>query len=81
MENLPIEIKIASVKSDLMKYLETTSKDLNLPPVIIVGVLTDILTDWKSKELICLNDLFNDTLNKISEELKKGNLENVQSKF
>lgn len=79
MDNMPIEIKIAGLKSDLVKYLENISKELELPPTIIVGVLSDVLNEWKTKELVQLTDLFNSTFNKINEELLKGNNNDVQN--
>lgn len=79
MDNMPIEIKIAGLKNDLVKYLENISKELELPPTIIVGVLSDVLNEWKTKELVQLTDLFNSTFNKINEELLKGNNNDVQN--
>lgn len=79
MDNMPIEIKIAGLKNDLVKYLENISKELELPPTIIVGVLSDVLNVWKTKELIHVTDLFNATFNKINEELLKGNNNDVQN--
>ena len=79
MNNMPIEIKIAGLKNDLVKYLENISKELELPPTIIVGVLSDVLNEWKTKELIHVTDLFNSTFNKINEELLKGNNNDVQN--
>lgn len=79
MDNMPIEIKIAGLKNDLVRYLENISKELELPPTIIVGVLSDILNDWKTKELTHVTDLFNSTFNKINEELSKGNNNDVQN--
>lgn len=79
MDNMPIEIKIAGLKNDLVKYLENISKELKLPPTIIVGVLSDVLNEWKTKELIHVTDLFNSTFNKINEELSKGNNNDVQN--
>lgn len=76
---MPIEIKIAGLKNDLVKYLENISKELELPPTIIVGVLSDVLNEWKTQELIHVTDLFNSTLNKINEELSKGNNNDVQN--
>lgn len=79
MNNMPIEIKIAGLKNDLVKYLENISKELELPPTIIVGVLSDVLNEWKTKELIHVTELFNSTFNKINEELSKGNNNDVQN--
>lgn len=79
MDTMPIEIKIAGLKNDLVKYLENISKELELPPTIIVGVLSDVLNEWKTQELIHVTDLFNSTLNKINEELSKGNNNDVQN--
>lgn len=79
MDNMPIEIKIAGLKNDLVKYLENISKELELPPTIIVGVLSDVLNEWKTKELIHVTDLFNSTFSKINEKLLKGNNNDVQN--
>lgn len=77
MNDMPIEIKITTLKGDLIKYLESTAKELDLPPTLIVGVLSDVLNDWKTKELTHVISIFNGTLEKISEELLKGNNQDV----
>lgn len=75
---MPIEAKIANVKSDLIKYVEISARDYGLPPFIMVGIISDILSDWKSKELVQVNDGFNEIIKTINEQISKGEKEDVQ---
>lgn len=74
---MPIEVKIANVKSDLIKYVEISARDYGLPPFIMVGIISDILSDWKSKELVQVNDGFNEIIKTINEQISKGEKEDV----
>lgn len=74
---MPIEAKIANVKSDLIKYVEVSARDYGLPPFIMVGIISDILSDWKSKELVQVNDGFNEIIKIINEQISKGEKEDV----
>ena len=53
-----IETKIATVKSDLIKFTEIMARENALPPFAIVGILSELLCDWKSKELVHINDTY-----------------------
>ena len=68
---MPIEAKIANVKSDLIKYVEVSARDYGLPPFIVVGIIADILSDWKSKELVQVNDGFNEIIKTFNEQISK----------
>lgn len=68
---MPIEAKIANVKSDLIKYVEISARDYGLPPFIMVGIIADILSDWKSKELVQINDGFNEIIKAFNEQISK----------
>lgn len=68
---MPIEVKIANVKSDIIKFIEVNARDYQLPPFIVVGILADILNDWKGKELVQVNDSFNEILKTINEQLSE----------
>lgn len=68
---IPIEAKIANVKSDLIKYVEISARDYGLPPFIMVGIIADILSDWKSKELVQINDGFNEIIKAFNEQISK----------
>lgn len=68
---MPIEAKITNVKSDILKFIEISARDYDLPPFIIVGILSDILNDWKSKELVQINDSYNRILTTLNEQLSK----------
>lgn len=69
---MPIEAKIANVKSDLIKYVEISAREYGLPPFIMVGIIADILIDWKSKELVQVNDGFNEIIKTFNEQISKG---------
>lgn len=75
---MPIEAKIANVKSDLIKYVEISAREYGLPPFIMVGIIADILIDWKSKELVQVNDGFNEIIKTFNEQISKGEKEDVQ---
>lgn len=66
-----IETKIATVKSDLIKFTEIMARENELPPFIVVGVLADILSDWKSKELVQVNDAYARRIKELNEEGEK----------
>ena len=76
---MPIEVKIANVKSDLIKCAELNARDYGLPPFIMVGIIADILSDWKSKELVQVNDGFNQIIKTFNEQISKGEKEDVQN--
>ena len=66
-----IATKIATVKSDLIKFTEIMARENELPPFIVVGVLADILSDWKSKELVQVNDAYSRRIKELNEEGEK----------
>lgn len=66
---MPIEAKISNVKSDILKFVEISARDYDLPPFIIVGILSDILNDWKSKEIVQINDSYNRIIKTLNEQL------------
>lgn len=68
---MPMEAKISNVKSDILKFVEISARDYDLPPFIIVGILSDILNDWKSKELVQINDSYNRIITTLNEQLSK----------
>ena len=68
---MPIEAKIANVKGDLIKYVEVSARDYGLPPFIMVGIIADRLSDWKSKELVQVNDGFNEIIKTFNEQISK----------
>lgn len=76
---MPIEAKIANAKSDLIKYVEVSAREYSLPPFIMVGIIADILSDWKSKELVQVNDGFNEIIKTFNEQISKGEKEDVQN--
>lgn len=72
-----MEGKIATFKSDLIKFVEINAREYQLPPFVVVGILADILNDWKSKELVQVVDSYNETIKKLNEQLTKEDKENV----
>ena len=76
---MPIEVKIANVKSDLIKYVEISARDYGLPPFSMVGILADILSDWKNKELLHVNDGYSEIIKTFNEQISKGEKEDVQN--
>nr|DAQ82080.1 MAG TPA: hypothetical protein [Caudoviricetes sp.] len=78
METMPIEAKIANVKGDIKKFIEVTARDFGLPPFLMVGVIADILQDWKSKELVQVNDAYNEIIKIVNEQIAKGGVKDVE---
>lgn len=78
MKSMPIEAKIANVKSDLIKYVEVSARDYKLPPFIMVGIIADILSDWKSRELVQLNDGINEMVKAFNNQILKDEGEETE---
>lgn len=74
-----MEGKIATFKSDLIKFIEINAREYQLPPFVVVGVLADILNDWKSKELVQVVDSYNEIIKSFNEQISKGEKEDVQN--
>lgn len=66
-----IETKIATVKSDLIKFTEIMARENELPPFAIVGILSELLCDWKSKELVRINDTYARRIKELEKDVKK----------
>lgn len=73
-----MEGKIATFKGDLIKFVEINARNYQLPPFVVVGILTDILSDWKSKELVQVVDSYNEIIKTFNEQISKGEKEDVQ---
>lgn len=73
---MPIEAKIANVKSDILKFVEISARDYDLPPFLIVGILSDILNEWKNKEIVQINDSYNRIIKTLNEQLSKKEEQN-----
>lgn len=73
-----MEGKIATFKGDLIKFIEINAREYQLPPFVVVGVLADILNDWKSKELVQVVDAYNEIIKSFNEQISKGEKEDVQ---
>lgn len=54
----PVELKVATAKNNIYKFIEVTAMEEKLPPFIIVGILAQSLTEWQRRELIQVNDAF-----------------------
>lgn len=74
-----MEGKIATFKGDLIKFVEINAREYQLPPFVVVGVLADILNDWKSKELVQVVDAYNEIIKSFNEQISKGEKEDVQN--
>ena len=72
-----MEGKFATFESDLIKYLEISAREYQLPPFVVVGILSKLLNDWKSKELVQIVDSYNETIKKLNEQLTKEGKEDV----
>lgn len=71
-----MEGKIATFKGDLIKFVEINARDYQLPPFVVVGILADILNDWKSKELVQVVDSYNEIIKQLNDKLTQ--LEGVE---
>ena len=72
-----MEGKFATFESDLIKYIEISAREYQLPPFVVVGILSKLLNDWKSKELVQIVDSYNETIKKLNEQLTKEDKEDV----
>lgn len=72
-----MEGKFATFESDLIKYLEISAREYQLPPFVVVGILSKLLNDWKSKELVQIVDSYNETIKKLNEQLTKEDKKDV----
>ena len=54
--NEPIELKFTNTKNDITKFIEITANENGVPPFVMVGILSQILTEWQRRELIQLTD-------------------------
>lgn len=52
----PIELKFTNAKNDITKFIEITGSENGVPPFVMVGILSQILTEWQRRELIQLTD-------------------------
>jgi hypothetical protein len=73
---MPIEAKISNVKSDILKFVEISARDYDLPPFIITGILSDIINEWKTKEIVQINDSYNRIITTLNEQIAKEKNEN-----
>lgn len=64
-----MEGKFATFESDLIKYLEISAREYQLPPFVVVGILSKLLNDWKSKELVQVVDSYNEVIKQLNEKL------------
>lgn len=53
----PIELKFTNAKNDITKFIEITGSENGVPPFVMVGILSQILTEWQRRELIQLTDV------------------------
>ena len=63
----PVELKVATAKNNIYKFIEVTAMEEQLPPFVIVGILAQSLTEWQRRELIQVNDAFNNLVNEPKE--------------
>lgn len=54
--NESIELKFTNAKNDITKFIEITGSENGVPPFVMVGILSQILTEWQRRELIQLTD-------------------------
>ena len=73
---MPIEAKVSNVKSDILKFVEISARAYDLPPFLIVGILSDILNDWKNKEIVQINDSYNRIIKTLNEQISKKEEQN-----
>lgn len=71
METMPIEAKVANVKSDIIKFVEVTGRDYGMPAFLMTGIISQVLTEWQKRELVEANDSFNKILETINEVASK----------
>ncbi|WP_281665796.1 hypothetical protein [Gemella morbillorum] len=71
-----MEGKFATFESDLIKYIEINAREYQLPPFVVVGILSKLVCEWKSKELVQVVDSYNEVIKQLNEKLTQ--LEEVE---
>ena len=72
-----MEGKIATFESDLLKFIEINAREYQLPPFVVVGILSKLVSEWKSKELVQIVDSYNEIIKNLNEQLPKEDNEHV----
>lgn len=67
-----MESKIATAQAEIIKFIEITAREYQLPPFVVTGVLSGVLSDWRSKELVQVVESYNGVIQQLNEQLKKG---------
>ena len=71
-----MEGKIATFESDLLKFIEINAREYQLPPFVVVGILSGLVSEWKSKELVQVVDSYNEVIKQLNDKLTQ--LEEVE---
>lgn len=69
---LPIAVKIECAKGEILNALEKIRKQYELPPCVVDGVLSSVLTEVRSEGKIELINATNAMLREKNEEVKKA---------
>lgn len=76
-----MESKIATAQAEIIKFIEITAREYQLPPFVVVGILTGLTSDWRAKELVQVVESYNGIIQQLNEQLKKGDDEDVHDKL
>ena len=69
---LPIAVKIECAKGEILNALEKIQRQYELPPCVVDGVLSSVLTEVRSEGKIELINATNAMLREKNEEVKKA---------
>lgn len=67
-----MESKIATAQAEIIKFIEITAREYQLPPFVVVGILTGLTSDWRAKELVQVVESYNGVIQQLNERLEKG---------
>lgn len=71
MDKMPIEIKVATLKEQIVKMIDMSARDFGIPPFLMVGIISEILNEWRYRENIELNFVYSGVIKDVNETLKQ----------
>lgn len=71
MDKMPIEIKVATLKEQIVKMIDMSARDFGIPSFLMVGIISEILNEWRYRENIELNFVYSGVIKDVNETLKQ----------
>ena len=71
MDKMPIEIKVATLKEQIVKMIDMSARNFGIPSFLMVGIISEILNEWRYRENIELNFVYSGVIKDVNETLKQ----------